>query len=104
MGTPIPVEPTSAFADALARMQVVMTDETGRELSRATGRALLGHPLNAVLWLVRDLRKSGKRLKAGEVLSLGAFSRPAPPRKGAVITVRYEGLPGGTAEVRVRFR
>lgn len=103
VGKGIPVEPTEDFAAQLAEMRVRMTDQDGTELASAKGTAILGHPLNAVLWLVRDVEKSGVRLKAGDLLSLGSFTAPMPPRPGLAITVRYEGLPGNP-QVSVRFR
>lgn len=103
VGKGIPVEPTEQFAAELAAMQIRMTDGEGKELARANGAAILGHPLNAVLWLARDLEKSGIRLKAGDLLSLGSFTAPLPPRPGLVVTVRYEGL-RGDPHVTVRFR
>jgi len=56
-----------------------------------------------VLWLARDLERSRIQLKPGDVLSLGSFTPPLPPRPGLHVTVRYEGLPGNPA-VSVRFR
>ena len=103
VGKGIPVQPTAEFAAALANMHVVVLDETGKELARGPGTAILGHPLNAVLWLADDLRKSRIRLKPGDLLSLGAFSAPLRPTPGLAITVRYLGLPGDPA-VGVRFR
>ncbi len=100
---PVPVEATQAFADRLAGMRVVVTDADGKTLSDSPGTAILGHPLNAVLWLIDDLRRSGIRLKAGDVLSLGTFSPPLPARAATSLTVRYTGLPGDP-EVAVRFR
>jgi 2-keto-4-pentenoate hydratase len=103
LGRPIPAEASRKFAGLLAQMRVVMTDETGKELANSPGTAILDHPLDAVLWLVEDLRRSGVRLKAGDVLSLGAFSPLIPPRAGARYTVRYLGLPGDP-RVSVHFR
>ncbi len=103
VGKGIPVEATEKFAATLAGMHVVVTDQDGREIAKGTGAAILGHPLNAVLWLVEDLRKSGIRLKAGDVLSLGSFTPLLPPRAGTTIRVRYLGLPGDP-EVSVRFK
>jgi len=103
VGTGIPVRATQDFADQLAAMRVVTTDQDGRELSSGKGVAILGHPLNAVLWLARDLERSRIQLKPGDVLSLGSFTPPLPPRPGLHVTVRYEGLPGNPA-VSVRFR
>jgi 2-keto-4-pentenoate hydratase len=98
------IEPTAAFVTALEKIVVTATDEKGAPLVKATGDALLGNPLNAVLWLVEDFKATGERLKAGDVISLGGFARPEPPRAGQTIKVRYEGLPGGPLEVSVRFK
>lgn len=103
VGKGIPVEPTEEFAARLEAMRVRMIDQDGKELASANGAAILGHPLNAVLWLVRDLEKSGARLKAGDLLSLGSFTAPMPPRPDLAVTVRYEGLPGNP-HVSVQFQ
>ncbi len=103
VGKGIPVQPTEEFAAQLAGMQVRMTDGEGKELASAKGAAILGHPLNAVLWLAQDLEKSGERLQPGDVLSLGSFTAPMPPRSGLTVKVRYEGLPGNP-QVAVRFQ
>jgi 2-keto-4-pentenoate hydratase len=100
---PVPVVASRAFADMLAGMRVVVTDADGKTLSDSPGTAILGHPLNAVLWLIDDLRRSGIRLKAGDLLSLGTFSPPLPAHAATSVTVRYIGLPGDP-EVAVRFR
>lgn len=99
----VPVVATQAFADMLAGMRVVVTDADGKTLSDSPGTAILGHPLNAVLWLIDDVHRSGIRLKAGDMLSLGAFSPPLPARAATSLTVRYVGLPGDP-ELSVRFR
>lgn len=103
LGPRIKVEPTREFLDALAGMTVVTTEEnSGKELGRANGDALMGHPLNAALWLARALERDGIALKAGDLLSLGAYTPPTPPRPGTRITVRYLGLPGDPS-VTVHF-
>jgi 2-keto-4-pentenoate hydratase len=102
MGKPVRVEATQAFADALLNMRVVVTDQDGRELARGSGAAILGHPLNAVMWLHEDLARGRVRLKKGNVLSLGSFTPPLTPKAGTTVRVRYEGLPGNPT-VSVRF-
>jgi 2-keto-4-pentenoate hydratase len=77
-----PVEATEAFAARLGTMTVVM--ENGeRELARAPGTALLGHPLNVLPWLAQDLASRGQRLRAGDLVSLGGFSPALPTRRAA---------------------
>jgi 2-keto-4-pentenoate hydratase len=103
VGKGIPVKATPEFADALAAMRVAVLDQNGKALASGKGAAILDHPLNAVLWLARDLEKSKIRLKPGDMLSLGAFTEPRAPYPGLGVTVRYEGLPGNPA-VSVRFK
>jgi len=103
LGAPLDVQATQAFAGALATMQVVVTDGTGQLIARGEGRAIMGHPLNAVRWLAEDLARSGVRLKAGDLLSLGSFTAPLTPQAGETVRVRYEGLPGNP-QVAVSFK
>ena len=92
-----------AFSDALRDMTVRLTDANGRELDVGKGSAILGHPLEAVIWLAKDLRASGIRLRAGDLLSLGSFSKLLPPQAGTTVRASYECLPGNPG-VSVRFR
>jgi 2-keto-4-pentenoate hydratase len=98
-----PIAATPDMVDALGKMTVVMRDQTGKELGKAPGAAILGHPLNAVLWLAQDVARGGGKLRAGDILSLGSFSAPTPPKPGMKVTVTYEGLPGNPG-VSVRFK
>ena len=50
--------------------RAVMVDDTGKELAKAPGTALLGHPLNVLPWLAEDLAKRGKRLQAGDIVEV----------------------------------
>lgn len=103
LGTAIPVVPTQALADSLRDMTVRLVDGSGKELDSGKGSATLDHPLNSVIWLVADLRKSGVAVKPGDLLSLGSFTRLIPPTPGLTVRAVYDGLPG-TPVVAVRFR
>lgn len=98
-----PIAPTPEMADALGKMMVVMRDQDGKELARVPGAAILGHPLNAVVWLAEDVAKSDGKLRAGDILSLGSFTPPSFQKAGMTVTVTYEGLPGNPS-VSVRFK
>jgi 2-keto-4-pentenoate hydratase len=93
LGAPVPVRADAAFADALRDMTVRSTDSSGKEVPPAKGAAILGHPLNAVIWLAADLKAAGITLKPGDLLSLGAFGNIAA-EPGKTVRVVYEGLPG----------
>ncbi|PKO71343.1 MAG: fumarylacetoacetate hydrolase [Betaproteobacteria bacterium HGW-Betaproteobacteria-14] len=103
LGKPFEVKATPELVEALANMTVRLADQDGKELEASKGTAILGQPFNAVLWLVKDLKASGIRLKKGDLLSLGSFSGPQPPKPGTGVKVTYEGLPG-TPTVSVRFK
>lgn len=98
LGAAIPVENGEAFLASLGTMQVVVTDGDGQELARAPGAAVLGHPLNAVLWL----RDSGVTFKAGDLVSVGSFGPLLAPKPGLTATVSYEGFADGP-KVSVTF-
>ncbi len=102
LGEPIPAEASPAFAARLAGMTVTLR-HGDRELSRAPGTALLGHPLNALAWLVRDLKEQGRRLRGGEYVALGGFS-PALPAEAGEWTATYDGLAAQPVRVTVRLR
>jgi len=104
VGTPVPVEATQAFADRLANMTVTMVDDRGQERARAPGTAALGHPLNVVAFLIEDLARAGRRLEAGQVLSVAGYSPTLPLEPGRTYTVRYEGLAAQPVSVSVRTR
>lgn len=103
LGAPIVPEASEAFAARLAAMTVVLANDQ-RELARAPGTALLGHPLDVIPWLVEDLAKRGLRLRAGDLVSLGGFSPALPAEAGRSYTVRYEGLMAQPVTVSVRIR
>ena len=93
-GEPVPAEATDEFHDALADMTVRMSVQPighpgdAREVLAVPGKAILGHPLEAVLWLMND----GVKLDAGDVVSLGSLGAPQPAEPGQTVIVRYEGL------------
>ena len=102
LGAPIPVRTDAAFANALRDMTVRTVDSTGKQIGSAKGTAILGHPLNAVVWLAADLKKQGITLRPGDLLSLGAFGMGAA-EAGRTVRVTYDGLPGNPS-VSVRFK
>ena len=102
VGTPLPVQRSEAFLDAL-RAMVVVVRGAGAELDRGKGSDVLGHPLSTVSWLVADMAREVRALKVGDLVSLGSFSKLMPPQAGLAVEVEYTGLPG-SPKVSMRFR
>jgi 2-keto-4-pentenoate hydratase len=101
LGTPVPVAGDTALVEALRTMTVRTTDGTGKELATAPGSAILGQPLNAVIFIAATVKRSGGSLKPGDLLSLGAFSS-GPIQPGSTVRVTYQGLPGNPS-VEAKF-
>ena len=101
-GREVPLPHTQAMVDAFASMRVVTSDQDGNVVTHTTGRAVLGNPLNSVVFLIGQLHAQGVMLHAGDVISTGsAFGRPRIV--GKTITETYYGMPT-TPRVSVTFR
>ncbi len=93
MGPRIRCRATNTFLDEIASMQVIMTeDKSGKELGRAPGSTLMGHPFNAAIWLAKALDDAGIELQKGDLFSLGGFMPPMTPQPNTTITVKYLGM------------
>jgi 2-oxo-hept-3-ene-1,7-dioate hydratase len=99
LGAAIPVTDPAAMTTALAEMSVTLKNGVGEDVVTAPGKAVLGHPANAVLWLM----SKGVKFKAGDLISVGSFGplTPSAMMKGGA-SVTYTGLPGDPT-VSVRF-
>lgn len=92
-----------ALLQALADMNVSLTDGSGARLGGGKGSDILDHPLNAVVWLAGALAQEGLAMQPGDLISLGSFSPLLPPKAGLSVTATYDGLPGA-APVRLTFK
>ena len=106
-GSPLLVPADSAaraqLLDQLRDMNVRLVDANGAALGGGKGSDVLGHPLNAVVWLAGALKADGLSLKPGQLVSLGSFSALLPPKAGLRATVHYDGVTG-LQPVTVSFR
>lgn len=91
LGKPVPIADLSDPVADLAAIQVTLTVDRQPPVTER-GEDLAGHPLDALLWLVRD---AGYELSEGSVVSLGSFTTAGPARPGQRIEVDY--LLGGRA-------
>ena len=85
-------------------MESITIADAGNEILRAKSSAMMGHPLNVVLWLIDRINSQGQRIKPGDFLSLGAMGTFWPTEPGTTIKALYTGLPTGNSEAIVVFQ
>jgi 2-keto-4-pentenoate hydratase len=71
----------------------------GQTAATGTGDAVLGNPLNSVVWLATKLAEYGRSLKAGEIIMSGSFTRQFPINPGDTIRAEFSGV--GSVETRM---
>ncbi|MCX7965622.1 MAG: hypothetical protein N2596_03235, partial [Syntrophorhabdaceae bacterium] len=105
MGDPIVLEATKEWMERLKNFTLQIYDGAGVLLTDGKGSALLGDPLTVVLWIKDSLLKEGKKLKKGDILSLGTIGRMMPVKPNTTIKAKYIDLdPKGPVEVTVIFK
>ena len=72
----------------------------GEVIAEGTGADILGHPLNAIVWLSNSLNARGKMLRRGDVVMCGSFVRTQFPVAGQTVTCRVEALCEATLALR----
>jgi 2-oxo-hept-3-ene-1,7-dioate hydratase len=102
LGDLIEVPAGAEGVEMLGAMTARLTDASGAELSAAPGSAVLGNPLNAVIWVADMLARDGRRLEAGDLVSVGSIGPLHPMTPGGEVRLSYEGLPG-QPELTARF-
>lgn len=85
LGAPVklPADLTGIEASVSINNQVVAT---------GTGAAVLGDPLNSVIWLAKKLGEYGRGLKAGDIVMTGSFTRQFPIAPGDSIETVFAGI------------
>lgn len=74
----------------------------GELMATGAGGAVLGSPLNALVWLANTVGPLGVRLEAGHVVLPGSVTPSIPVRPGETVTATFGGGLGGVSAVFAR--
>jgi 2-keto-4-pentenoate hydratase len=94
LGAPVGRDALPDLGGVMVRVRV-----NDAEVATATGDAVLGHPLNAVAWLAAKLAPFGERVRAGDYIMSGSFTRQFPLAAGDRIAATFDGIGTVTAGV-----
>ena len=64
----------------------------GNAVATGRGDAVLGNPLNSVIWLTRKLQEFGRSIQPGEIIMSGSFTRQFPIEPGDRVEVEFAGV------------
>lgn len=93
-GEAVPIEPTPEWIERINTMDFAVLDEHDNVIQSGSMRGWY-EPLAVVRWLRDQLRRSGKELKPGQLLSLGNVG---------ILRQLHEGSPRGPAYESNQFR
>jgi 2-keto-4-pentenoate hydratase len=87
VGAPVAADRLPDLAAAEVRVRI-----NDAEVATARGDAVLGHPYNALAWLAAKLAQFGERVRAGDYIMSGSFTRQFPLAQGDRIAADFAGI------------
>lgn len=93
VGAPVRPADEVDFAAVQATVRI-----NGAEVARGAGSAVMGNPLESVVWLANTLVRYGRHIAEGDYVMTGSFTRQFPLRPGDAAETTFDGI--GTVSVR----
>jgi 2-keto-4-pentenoate hydratase len=87
LGPPVDREALPELDAVTVRVRI-----NGSEVATAAGSAVLGHPHNSLTWLAAKLAQFGERVRAGDYVMTGSFTRQFPLNRGDRIDAVFAGI------------
>jgi 2-keto-4-pentenoate hydratase len=87
LGPPVAPGALPELSQVEARVSI-----NGAEAATGRGDAVLGHPYNSVTWLAAKLAEFGEKLRAGDYIMSGSFTRQFPLGRGDRVECAFTGI------------
>ena len=87
LGAGVALPPDMALDQVVADVTI-----NGAVVATGRGDAVLGNPVNSVVWLAGRLGDYGRALKAGDIIMSGSFTRQFPISPGDRVRVTFAGI------------
>ena len=87
IGAPARDLDAASLSETVASVRV-----NGQEIGSGRGKAVLGHPFNSVAWLATKLAEFAERLRAGDFIMTGSFTRQFTLARGDRVETSFSGL------------
>ena len=94
LGPPVARDALPGLDTVTVRVQI-----NGAEIATASGAAVLGHPYHSAAWLASKLARFGERIRAGDYIMSGSFTRQFPLARGDRIEATFDGIGSVAADV-----
>lgn len=94
IGTPVHLTSSMALDRIEARVQL-----NGREVATGLGSAVLGNPINSIVWLAEKLTQYGRQLRSGDIVMTGSLVRQFALSAGDVAVADFSEV--GRVEVSI---
>jgi len=69
----------------------VVVRRNGTQVSRGTGRDVLGDPCNVLVWLAHELARRGEQFRAGDLITTGACALVSGITEGDTVIATFAG-------------
>lgn len=103
-GPPMKVVDAQDLVEYLPAMVFRLSTDTGEVIREGQGSQILGHPLNSILYLLKELAVRKETLRQGHLISLGAIGGPVKAAQGKRYTAQYSGYGDKVFSVSVTIR
>lgn len=95
LGSPAQPNPSMRLDQVAVRVTV-----NGDEVATGNGSAVLGNPINSVVWLARKLSEFGRSIRRDDIVMTGSFIRQFPLNPGDCVEAVFSDV--GSVDVRVK--